>query len=418
MGIVRKYVAAPLILRIAIGLAVGAALAFICPGAKVIGLLGVVFVSTLKAIAPLLVAVLVASSVARASTGLGSRFRTVIALYLATTLLAAFVSVCASFLFPVTLRLQNAANLDAPDGLAAVFGNLLTSLVANPVQAVAEANYLGVLFWAVIIGLAMRRFLSKCALDAVSGFADSVSKVVQWIIQFAPFGVLGLVFTAVSENGMSIFRDYGRLLLLLVGCMTATALLINPLIVAVMTKRNPYPLVLGCLKRSGINAFFTRSSAANIPVNMDLCARLGLNKEFYSVSIPLGATINMSGAATTITVMTLAVCNTLGVDVGFGASLLLSIVATLAACGTSGVAGGSLLLIPMACSLFGISADVAMQAVAVGFIIGVIQDSVETALNSSSDVVFTATAEIYDKRRHGAAADDDNSSATADLRLQ
>lgn len=402
MNLVAKWTGTPLIIRILIGLAIGIILALVCPGAKVIGLLGTVFVSTLKAIAPVLVAVLVASSLANAGKGLGSRFRTVIVLYLLATLIAAAVSVCASYLFPVTIRLQDAAaSGEVPDGLASVFGNLLNSMVQNPVKAIAEANYLAVLFWAVLTGLAMRQFLSEAARDTFSAFADAVSKVVQWIIQFAPFGILGLVFTAISENGVSIFVDYGRLLMLLVGCMLTTALVINPIIVAAMIRRNPYPLVLNCLKRSGISAFFTRSSAANIPINMDLCRDMGLNKEFYSVSIPLGATINMSGAATTITVMTLAVCNTVGIDVGIGSAIVLSIVATLGACGSSGVAGGSLLLIPMACSLFGIGSDVAMQAVAVGFIIGVIQDSVETALNSSSDAVFTATAEIYEERRRG-----------------
>lgn len=390
-----------LILRISFGLALGIILGILCPKAEAIGLLGIVFVASLKAIAPVLVAVLVAASVAKATLGLGRRFRTVIFLYLASTLIAAGVAVCASRLFPVTINLRDAADFDSPGSLVSVFGNLLASAVTNPVEAIASANYLGVLFWSILIGHAMRKFLSPSAIQVVSDFADAVSKVVQWIIQFAPLGILGLVFIAVSENGISIFAEYGQLLLLLVGCMLFTALIINPAIVAVTIKGNPYPLVWKCIKHSGLNAFFTRSSAANIPVNMELCREMGLEKSFYGVSIPLGSTINMNGAATTITVMALAVCNTVGVDISFGSAIVLSIVATLGACGSSGVTGGSLLLIPMACSLFGIGNNIAMQAVAVGFIIGVIQDSVETALNSSADVFFTAAAEIHDKKKEG-----------------
>jgi len=397
MTILERYTKTSLILRILIGMALGIVLALLCPGATAIKFLGTIFVSSLKAIAPVLVAFLVAASIAKAQNGQGKRFRSVIILYLASTLVAACLSVIASRLFPITIKLTDAVEGGAPSNLASVFETLVASMVMNPIKAVAEANYIAVLFWAVLIGLAMKLIGAQKAISVFSDIADACSKMVGWIIQFAPFGVLGLVFATVSSNGLSIFADYGKLLALLVGCMLFTALVMNPLIVASMIHRNPYPLVLRCLKDSGVSAFFTRSSAANIPVNMELCRKMGLDESFYSVSIPLGSTINMNGAAVTITVISLAVCNTLGIQVGLGPALVLSIMATLAACGTSGVAGGSLLLIPMACSLFGINGDIAMQAVAVGFIIGVVQDSVETALNSSADVVFTAAVMLREK---------------------
>lgn len=400
MSIVKKYCATSLVLRIVIGLAIGVLLALLCPGAKFVGIFGTLFVSALKAIAPLLVAVIVMSSIANAKGGMGARFRTVIILYLLSTTIAAVVAVAGSFIFPVSMRLQDAAtSADAPVGIVDVLRNLLSGAVSNPVAALGQGNYLAVLFWAVLIGLALKAVASEKTLAVLSEFADATSTVVRWVIQFAPFGIMGLVFSSVADGGLDIFTDYGKIILLLVGCMLFNVLIVSPAIVAVMLKRNPYPLVLRCLKESGIPAFFTRSSAANIPVNMDLCKRMGLDEQFYSVSIPLGSTINMNGAAVTITVMTLAICNTLGIEVGFSAAILLSVMAALAACGSSGVAGGSLLLIPMACSLFGIGADIAMQGVAVGFIIGVIQDSLETALNSSGDVIFTATAEFYARRK-------------------
>ena len=389
-----------LVLRILVGLVIGAILGLVCPRWTGIGILGQVFVSALKAIAPVLVGLLVASSIAQAKGGLGARFRTVITLYLVSTLCAAVLAVVASFLFPVTIRLQGAgAEEAAPGGLADVFQTLLTNMVMNPVQALAQANYIGILFWAVILGFGLKLLASERTIAVFGDLADVVSQIVRWVIQFAPFGILGLVFSSVSESGMEIFTDYGKLLLLLVGCMCCTALVVNPFIAWLHIRRNPYPLYWQCLKESGVNAFFTRSSAANIPINLDLCKRLGLDEEFYSVSIPLGSTVNMNGAAVTITVLSLAVAHTVGVDVSFGSALFLSLVATLGACGASGVAGGSLLLVPMACSFFGISNDVAMQAVAVGFIIGVVQDSVETALNSSSDAFFTAVAEFHDRRK-------------------
>ena len=382
-----------------IGLAIGAVLGLIVPEWTGIAILGQVFVSALKAIAPVLVAVLVAASIAKAGGGLGPRFRTVISRYMLSTFIAAMCAVVGSFLFPVTLQLQDAAEGAAPGALADVFANLLTNMVTNPIGSVAQANYIGILFWAILVGIALKMKASKATIGVVQDFADVISTTVKWVIEFAPFGILGLVFKSVSENGLEVFTTYGHLLLLLVGCMLANTLIFNPLISFLMLRRNPYPLLFTCLKESGLNAFFTRSSAANIPINMALCKKLGLDEDFYSVSIPLGATINMDGAAVTITVMTMAVAHTMGVDVTFSSAIFLSIIATLGACGTSGVAGGSLLLIPMACSFFGIGNDVAMQAVAIGFIIGVVQDSVETALNSSGDVFFTATAEYYERQK-------------------
>ena len=282
-----------------------------------------------------------------------------------------------------------------------MFTNLLNNIVSNPVDALTNANYVGILTWSIILGLALKKLAKPHTKEALRDLSDAVSQAVRWIINLAPFGIMGLVFTSVSENGLRIFADYGKLLLLLVGCMLSVALIVDPLIAALCLHRNPYPLVLRCFKESGVTAFFTRSSAANIPVNMALCERLGLDKNVYSVSIPLGATINMDGAAITITVMTLAAAHTLGVNVGIPAAIILSLLATVAACGASGVAGGSLLLIPMACSLFGISNDIAMQVVAVGFIIGVVQDSFETAINSSGDVLFAATAEFREWQKEG-----------------
>ena len=402
--ILKKWTSTSLVLRILCGLVIGAALGLLFPKWTAIGILGQVFVSALKAIAPVLVGVLVTAAIAKAKGGLGPRFRTVITLYLCTTLLSAIMAVSASFLFPVTLKLQGTAAAageaaTGPTSLADVFTKLLTDMVMNPVAALANANYIGILFWAIVVGLAFKMLAGEQTIRTISDFASVISRVVEWIIQFAPFGILGLVFSSVSSNGLDIFVDYGKLLALLVGCMLLTALVTNPLISFLMLRRNPYPLLWRCLRVSGLNAFFTRSSAANIPINMELCRNLELDEDFYSVSIPLGSTINMNGAAVTITVLTLAVAHTIGLEVSLASAIFLSIIATLGACGSSGVAGGSLLLVPMACSFFGISNDIAMQAVAVGFIIGVVQDSVETALNSSSDAFFTATAEYFDRKR-------------------
>ena len=401
-NLIKKWNSISLILRILIGMIIGVVLGLLVPQFKVVSILGSVFVGALKAIAPVLVFVLVMSALANASVGIGGRFRTVIILYMLSTLLAAVVAVVGSFLFPVTIKLDVAAASNTPpSGIGEVLTNLINNMVANPVASLMNANYVGILFWAVIFGLALKKLAAPATRKLVSDFADMVSQAVRWVIQLAPFGILGLVFDTVAENGLGIFTDYGKLLLLLVGCMLAVALIVDPLIAAVFLRRNPYPLVFRCLKESGLTAFFTRSSAANIPVNMTLCEKLGLEPDFYSVSIPLGATINMDGAAITITVMALAVARTMQIPVDIPTALILSLLAPLGACGASGVAGGSLLLIPMACALFGISNDIAMQAVAVGFIIGVVQDSLETAINSSGDVMFAAVAEFHDRMKRG-----------------
>jgi serine/threonine transporter len=403
MNIIKAYTRTSLILRILAGVVIGALLAVSLPGYNGMCILGDLFVGALKGIAPVLVAVLVASAIAKSGSGLSSRFNTVITLYLFTTLLAAIFAVLASHFFPVGISVDNVASVEgaAPGALDEVFRKILKDITSNPLAAIANANYLSILFWAVVIGLALKIVASERTIASLGEWADAVSKVVGWIIQCAPFGIMGLVYTSVSASGLEIFTTYGQLLLLLVGCMLTVSLVVNPIIVGLLLRRNPYPLVWRCLKESGVSAFFTRSSAANIPVNMELCKRMGLDKDFYSVSIPLGSIINMNGAAVTITVMTLAMCHALGIDITLGSSLLLSTIAALGACVTSGVAGSSLLLIPMACSLFGISNDIAMQTVAVGFIIGVVQDSVETALNSSGDVLFTITAEMRERMKRG-----------------
>lgn len=397
----RAYTGTHLITRIFCGILFGAVLAIFCPGINGISILGNLFVGALKSVAPILVAVLVTASVAQASGGLGKRFGTVIGLYISSTLIASLVAVLASRLFPVTLTLTgvDAGGEMAPAALSEVIGNLLLGLISNPISAVSNAAYLSVLFWSIVMGLALKNTRSQQAIQVIRQLADAVSLVVQWVIQFAPIGIMGLVYASVSESGLEIFATYGRLILLLVGCMLTVMLLINPLITFCLLRTNPYPLLWQCLRGSAVSAFFTRSSAANIPVNMSLCKRMGVDEDFYSVSIPLGSTINMDGAAITITVMSLAACHSAGIQVSLSSALILCILATLGACGTSGVAGGSLLLIPMACAPFGLPGDVAMQVVAIGFIIGVIQDSMETALNSSSDVLFTATADFYNRRK-------------------
>ena len=390
-----------LVIRILIGLLIGAVLGLVVPQATAIGILGDIFVGALKAIAPLLVFFLVISSLSNATNSHGGVIRTVIILYMFSTFLAAFIAVIASRLFPVEMVLVDAVtDTAAPQGVVEVLKNLLLNVVSNPVSSIANANYVGILAWAVLIGLAF-----KAANDAtkkvLNDISTALSQVVTWIINLAPFGILGLVFTTVSENGMEIFTSYGKLLLLLVGCMLFIYFVTNPILVYWCIRKNPYPLILKCLKKSAITAFFTRSSAANIPVNMKACEEFGLDKDTYSVTIPLGATINMDGAAITITVMTMATAATLGIGVDIPSAIILSILAALSACGASGVAGGSLLLIPLACSLFGISDTVAYQVVAVGFIIGVVQDSVETALNSSSDLLLSAAAEMRQWRLNG-----------------
>ena len=385
---------ANLIKRISIGIVTGTLLALIFPQASATSLLGQIFVGGLKAIAPLLVFTLVANALSQQQKGQKSNMKTVIILYLIGTFAAALVAVLANYIFPVTIELTAASSeVSPPEGIGQVLSNLLLNLVDNPINALTKANYIGILSRAVVFGVAMRE-TSQQSKELLKTLADITSKIVEWIINLAPFGILGLVYTTISGKGFEALKSYGMLLLLLLGSMVLVALVVNPLIVFIMLRKNPYPLLWRCLKVSGVTAFFTRSSAANIPVNMKLCRDLGLYPETYSVSIPLGSTINMAGAAVTINTLTLAAANTLGIQVDFGTALVLSIVAAISACGASGVAGGSLLLIPVACSLFGIPNDLAMQVVSVGFVIGVIQDSCETALNSSTDVLFTAVAEM------------------------
>ena len=390
-----------LINRIVIGMIIGILLGIFVPQAVAIGTIGTVFVSALKAIAPLLVFFIVLSALAQHKEGHETNMKSIVILYLFGTFAAALVGVIASFVFPITLTLTDTVSeIAAPEGIASVLQTLILKLVDNPVNALMSGNYIGILSWAVVFGFAFRK-ADESTKSFLQQIADATSHVVKLVISFAPFGIMGLVYTTVSENGVGVFATYGSLIMVLLGSMFFVALVINPIIVFVMIKENPFPLVFRCLKDSGITAFFTRSSAANIPVNMELCRDLGLDEDSYSVSIPLGATINMAGAAITITVLSLAAVNTLGIQVDFLTALVLSVLSTVAACGASGVTGGSLLLIPVACSLFGISNDIAMQVVGVGFIIGVLQDSCETALNSSTDVLFTAAAEFRQWKKEG-----------------
>lgn len=394
MSFMKKFFSIPLVVRIAIGLVLGVILAIVFPKASFIAMLGNLFIGALKGIAPILVFFLIISSLSKAGKNLGSRFKNVISLYLFSTLLAAMIAVFASYLFPVKVILDSAVEQSAPSGLGDVFSTLLKNMVMNPISALASGNYVGVLFWAIVIGLSIRKFSDEATKLVLTDVSNAISMIISWIIQAAPIGIFGIAYETVSQNGIGIFTSYGKLIVLLLACMFFQSLVINPIIVAFRLRKNPYPLVFQCLKESAITAFFTRSSAANIPINMKLCEKLGLDRDFYSVSIPLGATINMDGAAITITVMSLSAAFSVGAEVNIIMAIILSFIATLGACGASGVAGGSLLLIPMACSLLGVSQDVAMQMVSIGFMIGIIQDSVETALNSSSDVLFTATAEF------------------------
>ena len=400
--LVKKYNNANLVLRIAIAIVLGALLGLFLPSQKWISEFGVLFVGALKAIAPVLVFVLIVCSLATGKSNLDRRFGRIFFLYLVSTFVAAITAVLTSVALPQHLDLVSSSTASsAPSDVAVVLHNLLVNAVSNPFASIAEANYIGILVWAALLGFAIKRISSEATLTVLHDLTNAVSLVVRWIINLAPLGIMGLMFSSVSTNGMGIFKTYGSLILLLVATMLFMALVVTPAIVGLMLRRDPYPLVLTCLKSSGVTAFFTRSSAANIPVNMALCKRLGLDREFYSVSIPLGATINMSGAAITITIMTLATVHTLGLPLTVSSALIVCLLATIAACGTSGVAGGSLLLIPLACSPFGISTDIAMEVVAVGFVIGVIQDSMETALNSSTDAIFTATAEYRAWQKQG-----------------
>ncbi len=396
-----KWTGISLVKRIVVGLIIGVILALTVPGASGIGVLGNVFVGALKGIAPLLVFFLVMSALSNAGKSHGGVIRTVIILYMFSTVLAAVVAVFVSMIFPVQMALTDAAvDAAAPDGIVAVLSTLLMNVVQNPVSSLVDANYVGILSWAVLLGVAFRS-ASEGTKKTLGDISTAISKVVVVIINLAPLGVLGLVYTSVTTSGLEAFTVYGKLLILLVGCMLFIYFVTNPILVYWCIRKNPYPLIFKCLKESAITAFFTRSSAANIPVNMKICEEMGLDKDTYSVTIPLGATINMDGAAITITVMTMATAYTMGINVDIPTAIVLSLLAALSACGASGVAGGSLLLIPLACSLFGIPDSVSMQVVAVGFIIGVIQDSVETALNSSSDLLLSASAEFRQWRLEG-----------------
>ena len=391
-----------LIKLIAAGLVIGILIALYAqPLVPVVAVMGRFFVSALKGVAPILVFVLVMNAMAQNRKNAESSMRPIIELYIVATLLASIVAVTFSFIFPTTLHLQIAeTSVAPPSGITEVLQNLLMNMVDNPVHAITSANYIGILTWAVMLGLAARS-AGDAMTDSLSDLAKAVTRVVQWVIRLAPFGIMGLVADAIGTSGVDALLGYARLLAVLLGAFFTVALVMNPLIVLAKLRRNPYPLVLTTLRESGIYAFFTRSSAANIPVNMDLCKRLHLNEDTYSISIPLGATINMAGAAITIAILSLATAHTMGIEVDLPTALLLCIVSTVGACGASGVAGGSLLLIPVACASFGVDNDVAMQVVGVGFIIGVLQDSCETALNSSSDVLFTATAELAERARRG-----------------
>lgn len=388
-----------LVKRILIGMIIGIILAITIPDATSwVTIFGSLFVGALKAVAPILVLFLVMSAVANHKSGQKTNMKSILGLYGLSTFLAGFVAVVASFLFPVTLSLvEGVKDITPPEGITEVLKTLLFNVVDNPINALINANYIGILTWAILLGLALKT-ASASTKDMLTSFSDALSQLVKWVINLAPIGIMGIVFDAIHTSGLSSLLSYGKLLTLLIGCMLVAAFVVNPIIVYIYTRKNPYPLVFTCIRESGITAFFTRSSAANIPVNIRLCKKLGLDEDTYSVSIPLGATINMAGAAVTISVLTLATVHTLGIEVDIVTALILSVLSAIAAAGASGVAGGSLLLIPLACSLFGIPNDIAMQVVGVGFIIGVLQDSCETALNSSSDVLFTATAEIAKAR--------------------
>ena len=393
-NLIQKWNSINLIKRIICGLIVGIILGLAIPQASVISILGDLFVGALRGIAPLLVFFLVMSSLCHMGKGQKTNMKVIVILYMVGNVVAAACAVIASYIFPIVLTFTDntdTSDVAPPSGVTEVLTNLLMNLVDNPVNAIVNANYIGILAWAIIFGIALKG-ASEGTKNALENISDAVSIAVQWVISCAPFGIMGLIFTTISEQGLSVLLSYGRLICVLVGTMLFVALVINPIITFICTRQNPYPLVLRCLKDSGITAFFTRSSAANIPVNMELCKDLGLDEDTYSISIPLGATINMGGAAITISIMALAAAHTLGISVDFPTALILCILAAASAAGASGVAGGSLLLIPMACSLFGIPNDVAMQVVGVGFIVGVIQDSCETALNSSTDVLYTACA--------------------------
>lgn len=401
-NVIKKWNGISLVKRIIVGLIIGIILGLAVPQASGISILGDLFVGALRGVAPVLVFFLVMSALCHMGEGQHTNMATIVVLYMLGNLLAALVAVIAHYIFPVTINLTESASttdIAPPSGVVEVLTNLLMNLVDNPVNALVNANYIGILAWAIIFGIALKKAGSgtKKALEDIS---NAVSVAVQWVISCAPFGIMGLIFTTISEQGLGALVDYGRLIAILVGCMAVVAFVVNPLVTFVCIRKNPYPLVFTCLKESFITAFFTRSSAANIPVNLKLCKNLNLDEDTYSISIPLGSTVNMAGAAITISTMALAAASTLDIHVSFGTALIMCVLAAASAAGASGVAGGSLLLIPLACSLFNIPDDISMQVVGVGFIIGVIQDSCETGINSSTDVLFTACAEFRDRRLH------------------
>ena len=398
-SIIKFWNQVSLVKKIILGLILGIILGVLVPNITVITIFGEFFVGALKAAAPLLVLFLVMSALSKHEQGKKTNMNIVILLYLLGTFLASILAVIMSYLFPITLTLQEiTSDTVAPGGIGEVLYSLLLNLIANPIDALVNANYIGILAWAVVLGLALRK-ASDSTKMMLEDFSAGITKVVKWIINFAPFGVMGIVFESISEQGIEVLLTYGNLLILLVSTMLIDIFVVNPILAFIFIRKNPYPLILKCLKESGITAFFTRSSAANIPVNMRLCEQLGIDKDTYSVSIPLGATINMGGAAITISILSLATAHTLGIQVDIVTAIILSLLSTIASCGASGVAGGSLLLVPLACSLFGISDSIAMQVVGIGFIVGVIQDSCETAINSSTDVLYTAIADIYSKSK-------------------
>ena len=405
MDIIKKWTQSSFILKIIIGLIIGAVLGITVPQWQFISIIGDIFVSALKAIAPIMVFILVAAAISRAETSNGSKFKMIIILFLLTNFIAAALSIIACQIYPVSIHLSAPSNATAPVGIGDVINGMILKIFSSPVQALAEGEYLGILFWSMMFGLALKMVASDATKDMINDISEACTKVVAIIIQFAPRGIMGLVFTSVSQSGLSIFTQYGQAIFLIVVCIAIVGFIINPLIAAIILRRNPIRLVLIAYRESGITAFFSRSSAANIPINMQICEKMRLDRNFYSISIPLGSTINTNGAAVTIAVMTLITCHTMGIALSLPLAVILALLTMLAACCASGVIGGSLLLIPLTCSLFGISQDISMQVVAVGFIISVIQDSCETAVNSASDVIFTAATEYYYRAKNSLPLD-------------